>query len=30
MKIFKQGQVVEEFVGLRDVKTLREALEKFA
>lgn len=30
MKIFKQGQVVEEFIGLRDVKTLREALEKFA
>lgn len=30
MKIFYKGKVVEEFIGVRDGGTLRQALEKYA
>lgn len=30
MKIFYKGKVVEEFIGVRDAGTLRQALEKYA
>lgn len=30
MKIFHKGKVVEEFIGVRDAGTLRQALEKYA